>query len=85
MAVLTIPKVLREKLSEEGADALVDIINKANESKKQNILTLVEEKFERQLAEEIGKLKAEMIKWMFIFWIGQIAVLTSIMLTIFKR
>lgn len=34
MPVITIPKILREKLSEEGADALVEIINKADEQQK---------------------------------------------------
>lgn len=136
MAVLIIPKVLREKLSDEGADALVDLINRANDKQKEDILTfleekfetkllsaeekisskisIVEEKFERRLAEEIGKLrneiaearaelrteiteakatlevkgesnKADLIKWMFIFWVGQVAVLTGILFAFFRK
>ena len=54
--------------------------------------SVVEEKFERRLTEEIAKLdkkisetKAELIKWMFIFWAGQIIVLVAILNLFFKR
>ena len=32
MKLISIPKILRKKLDEEGADALVELINKASES-----------------------------------------------------
>lgn len=82
--VIAIPKVLRERLSDEGADALVEIINKSGDSHKEDAITLAEQKFERRLAEEIGKLRADMIKWMFLFWVGQQAVLLGILFTFFK-
>ena len=92
MAVVTVPKVLREKLSEEGADALVELINKADEKEKQDVIALVEEKFERRLAEtraalevKIEASKAELIRWMFIFWVGQIAVTTGILVTLLRK
>ncbi|MBI2472340.1 MAG: hypothetical protein HYV59_14050 [Planctomycetes bacterium] len=55
MAVITIPKVLREKLTDEGADALVEIINKSEEKSKEDIIVLVEEKFERRLLKKLVK------------------------------
>ena len=89
MAVIAVPKVLRERLTDDGADALVSLINESNEKNKQDIIVLVEEKFERRLAEEIGKLRAELIKLMFIFWIGQFAAivgtLSIILFAFFKR
>ncbi|MEW6203480.1 MAG: hypothetical protein AB1546_16010 [bacterium] len=51
MTILTPPKVLREKLGEEGTDALIELVNKANEKQKEDVLTFVEEKFERRLTE----------------------------------
>jgi hypothetical protein len=33
---------------------------------------------------DMKELKAEIIKWMFLFWIGQISVISVIMFTIFK-
>ena len=46
---------------------LAEIINKSEEKGKEDIIVLVEEKFERRLSEEIGKVRSELIKWMFIF------------------
>src|SRR5712692_6981057 len=136
MAVIAVPRPLREKLGEEGTDALVALINEAGENNKKSVIEVVEERFERRLAEEIGKLRAEiaeamgklraevageinklraelsgetsklraelsgetsklraelhdlranLIQWMFVFWIGQIGVLTGILFAFFRK
>ncbi|HEV8716532.1 MAG TPA: hypothetical protein VGX03_27400 [Candidatus Binatia bacterium] len=99
MAVIAVPKPLREKLGEEGTDALVALINEAGESNKKSVIEVVEERFERRLAEEIGKvreeisrlrvemadLRANLVQWMFLFWIGQIGVLTGILFAFFRK
>ncbi len=92
MAILFVEKPLREKLGEEAVDSLVRLINSAQAEQKNGILEFVEEKFERRLASEISKVnqnitesKAEMIKWMFLFWIGQVAVILGILFVFFKR
>ena len=102
MPLITVPKVLRERLGEEGADSLIALINKADEEVKEDILVFVEEKFEKRLTEEIGKVneriskeiagltnlisevKADMIKGMFIFGVGQIGVIIGILSIFFK-
>ncbi|MBN1479885.1 hypothetical protein JXA70_06420, partial [candidate division KSB1 bacterium] len=130
-----------------AVDALVRLINQAQEEQKRDIVEFVEEKFERRLSEEISGLevrlfdkiahldiklsqkiaeshaelsakiaesyaelsakiadsnaqlsakiadsdvkassiKAELIKWMFIFWVGQVAVIVGILFAFFKR
>ncbi len=125
MAVIAVPRPLREKLGEEGTDALVALINEAGENTKQSVIEVAEERFERRLAEELGKLRAEiaeemsklrvelsgetsklraelsgetsklraemhdlranLIQWMFVFWIGQIGVLTGILFAFFRK
>jgi hypothetical protein len=92
MAVITVPPPLREKSGEEGTDALVTLINEAGENNKKSVIEVVEERFERRLTEEIGKLRMDMadlranlIQWMFLFWIGQIGVLTSILFAFFRK
>jgi len=111
MTIITIPKALREKLGDEGTDALVELFNQSGDRQKENILEFVEEKFERRLSEEIGrvnqritdetakldkritdetakleiaKVRTELIKWMFIFWIGQIGAILGILFAFFK-
>ncbi len=81
MAVISLPRPLREKLGDDGADALVGLLNQVTEGTRADIITLVEEKFERRLAE----VEARLIKWMFIFWVGQIGVITGILFAFFKR
>lgn len=112
MPIITVPKSLREKLGEEGSDALVEIINHAQGNQKVDIIEVVEEKFERRLAEEISgvnhrieQLRAELkednaslraelsekistshanlIKWMFIFWVGQVVTILGILFVFF--
>ena len=103
MAIINPPRELREKLGEAATDALVTLINQANEKQKEDILVFVEEKFERRLAEvkvelgdriaevrvELGarieQTKSEIIKWMFIFWVGQIAVIAGLLFTLLKN
>lgn len=85
MTIITIPKILREKLSEEGDDALVEVLNKSNNGAKEDVISIVEERFEKKLAQS----EARLIKWMFIFWIGQFAsivgVITAILFAFFKH
>jgi len=37
------------------------------------------------LDSKISEVKAELIKWMFIFWIGQVAVMMGLLFAFFKR
>ena len=60
MPVIAVPRPLREKLGEDGTDALVALINEAGEANKRSVIEIVEERFERRLAEELGKIRAEM-------------------------
>ncbi|MCG6552125.1 MAG: hypothetical protein L7F77_07340 [Candidatus Magnetominusculus sp. LBB02] len=80
MSVITIPRVLREKLGEDGAEALVNIINETDSTSRRDLATKAD------LSEEVGKLRLEIeksskenIKWMFLFWIGQIAVMVALL------
>src|SRR3990167_4233545 len=106
MPIITIPKILQERLTEEGAKALVDILDKVEEQGTSHALEINEERFEKRLTIEIANVrsdikvlgerfdkkidtsiahlrtelktdiantKADLIKWMFLFWIGQVA------------
>jgi len=109
MPVVAVGKPLRLKLGDAGTDSLVQFINEALAEQKNDILTFVEEKFERRLSEniagvetKIGKLetkiaetkaeltteiantRSELIKWMFIFWVGQLGMILGILFAFFK-
>lgn len=100
--LITVPKALREKLGEEGANGLVDLLNSHAQNSNNTITTFVEEKFERRLSEELSKtrieffeemskLRGEMhknqvatIRWMFVFWVGQLGALLGILFAFFR-
>lgn len=113
MAIISVPKPLRDKLGEEGSDAFIDILNKSQEKQKNDVIEIVAEKFERRLSEEISGLRtelkgdiaglrtelkediaglriemhsmrADLIKWMFIFWVGQVVTTVGILLAFFR-
>jgi len=102
MAVVTVKKPLREKLGDDGAEALVELINEAQKETQNNVIKFVEEKFQKRLSEELAKVKVEIaevktelieriekkhsdtVKWMFIFWVGQIGAILGILFAFFK-
>ena len=84
-------------LGNEGAEAFTEIIKEIDIEARKEAIAIAEERFERRLTEETGKVrieitelktelkteiaanKSETIKWMFIFWIGQIVVFSGIL------
>ena len=91
MSIMLMSKSLREKLGEDGAKSLANMLNHFVEQNKQLVIDLAEQRFESKLSREIGELREEIaekhantIKWMFIFWVGQIGVITGILLTVVK-
>lgn len=56
------------------------------------MLTMATERFERRLIDETAKFRVEMakyrfevIKWMFLFWLGQIAAMAAIVNFLVRR
>ncbi|MBI4308727.1 MAG: hypothetical protein HY591_00175 [Candidatus Omnitrophica bacterium] len=99
MSVIAIPNILKNKLGEEATDALVVVLEKIEHEFKDSIVENVEIRFEKRLAEECAKLRTEMnglrvemhalradiIRWMFLFWIGQLASIIAVFSFFFKH
>ena len=60
MAILTVPKVLREKLGDEGVEALIALLNEAVRHERDNLLGILAERFERRVTEEGKRLEVQM-------------------------
>ena len=94
-------------------DSLIELLNRVSDRTREDVLTFVEEKFERRLSEEMAKInqritnevakinqriseeihqvraeihrmRADIIKWMFIFWVGQIGVIVGLLIAFLK-
>jgi len=60
MSKLSALSTLREKLGEDGVNALFEVLEEEGERTRNNLFQILEEKFARRLAEELGKLRSEM-------------------------
>ena len=86
-------QILKQKMGEQEAEALVTFVDhkiKDNNESNLNILAtkadIGELKVEMSNLEvKIADSKAEMIKWMFIFWIGQVAVTVRFLVVYLKK
>lgn len=69
--------LLKVKIGEKEAEALVEFVKtSASEEIKQNIQNLATREFVKdeitQVRLELKEFKSEIIKWMFVFWVGSI-------------
>jgi hypothetical protein len=71
-------EILKGKLGEKEAKTLVEYIEAKVEKKLQEKKDILATK------EDLANLKAEIIKWMFIFWVGQIGALIAILQIFFR-
>lgn len=74
MSVLLLPETLRQRLGEDGARDLVELVNASLASAKEVWNETAVERLERRLAET----KAELIRWMFVFWVGQVGITVAL-------
>jgi hypothetical protein len=77
-------QILKQKLGEKEAEALVSFVDaKLKEANDQNLIVAATKEdianLRTELKTDIANARADMIKWMFIFWIGTIGVLSGIM------
>ena len=69
--------------------AITGVVEKSLEEYKENEKDFLVTKIEfkeatAELRKEMANLRAELIKWMFIFWVGQVGVITGILFAFFK-
>lgn len=85
MGILVLSEALRSKLGEEAVKGLVEALNTVAATTRERTVEVVSERFERgvggaksELARQIAEVKADLIKWMFVFWLGQAATVVAI-------
>jgi len=63
MGVIVVPRILQEKLGEEGSDAFVKVIRDIDNEASKEALVVAEEHFEVRLSDEMGKLRQEFLEF----------------------
>ena len=89
MEVLTVLPPVREKLGSAGSDGLVTMfaeVSRLGDERLDRRIAEATERFDHRVREETDKLRLEMsnmkfelVKWMFLFWVGQLAVSISVL------
>jgi hypothetical protein len=79
-------KLLSDKLGNDTTEAMFKYIdNKTERSVESTIKTLATKDDIANVRKEIGESKADTIKWMFIFWVGQVGATLAIVLLFLKK
>jgi hypothetical protein len=83
-------QLLSDKLGNDTTEAMFKYIdNKTERSVEATIQTLATKddlaKVKYDLSKEMGKFKADSLKWMFIFWVGQAATTIGIIMLFLKK
>ena len=60
MAVISVPRELRERLGDPASDSLVDMLRQVGAEQRDDVITMVEERFALRLAETRDDLRSEM-------------------------
>lgn len=79
VAEIELYEILKTKIGEKEARTLVEYIE-ANIEKR-----LEEKKDVLATKEDLANVKSDIIKWMFLFWIGQLASLIAILQIFFRK
>jgi hypothetical protein len=78
MQNLLVPAPLRQKLGDPGSDALVTMFAEAHRIAMEGVERRLQE-LEARVERRLSDLKFELLKWNFLFWIGQLAAMTAIL------
>jgi len=78
--------ILKERLGESEAQTLVEYVDHRVETEfdiKKDVLATKEDVYAVKediyaVKEDVANVKAELIKWMFVFWVGQLAAFIAI-------
>ena len=90
MQRLRIVPVLRQRLGDDGSEALTDMVFTAAQDWRDDVLTAVERRFQTRLTQEISALRVdvtkeiaamrvESLRWSFVFWISQLGAMAALL------
>ena len=86
---------LLDRLRRDATVALLDVIDAKQIAWSDRMVSITLERFERRLSEQIGRLRVDMIReihevrwdvirWMFVFWVGQFFAVAGLLAFMFR-
>jgi hypothetical protein len=91
-----IPAALRTRLGDDGTFGLIELLETERKEVSEQVLATASDRFERRMAEEFAHFRKEivqelantrvdMLKWSFLFWIGQVAAVAGLISFMLRR
>jgi hypothetical protein len=95
MRTTAVPPALRERLGHDATIGLLEFTEGQQTEWSEHMLSISVERFERRLAEELAELRVglareihdgrvETIKWVFLFWAGQMTAFVGLVALLFR-
>jgi hypothetical protein len=95
MRTNSVSPALRDRLGHEATLGLLEFVESEQVAWSDRVLSLAVERFERRLAEELAELRValvreihdgrvETIKWVFLFWVGQMTAFAGLLAFMFR-
>ena len=90
MQRLRVVPALRQRLGDDGTEALTDMVFTAAQDWREEVIVAVERRFENRLTQEISALRidvtkelatmrVESLRWSFVFWISQLGAMAGLL------
>ena len=86
MLRLRVVPALRERLGDQGTEALTEMVYTAGQEWRDDVLNTVTSRFEVRLAHEVSTLRKELadmrvetLRWSFLFWITQLGAMAGLL------
>jgi len=84
-----IPAAVRARLGDDATFGLIELLETERKEVGEQVLATASERFERRMAEEFARFRedvvhelsntrVDMLKWSFLFWIGQVAAVAGL-------
>ena len=85
-----IPAAVRARLGDDATFGLIELLETERREVGETVLATASDRFERRMAEEFARFRkdvvtelsntrVDMLKWSFLFWIGQVAAVAGLL------
>ena len=87
---LRVVPALRQRLGDDGTEALTEMVFTAAEEWREDVFATYESRFEKRLTEQLAALRVdvtkelavmrvESLRWSFVFWISQLGAMAGLL------
>ena len=91
-----IPAAVRARLGDDATFGLIELLETERREVGETVLATASDRFERRMAEEFARFRkdivtelsnarVDMLKWSFLFWMGQVAAIAGLLSLMLRR